>query len=118
MDRLTKNFKREEFACKCGCGYNTVDFDLVNICQEIADYFHDVVTVSSGCRCTSHNKAVGGGVNSQHLLGRAADLKLKHTEPDAVQAYLINRYPDSLGIGKYNTFTHIDSRDTKTRWEG
>jgi len=118
MSQFTKNFTREEFACKCGCGFNTVDFDLVNICQEIADYFEDVVIVSSGARCKKHNKAVGGGKNSQHLLGRAADLKLKHTEPDLVHAYITGRYFDSLGVGKYSTFTHIDTRDTIARWEG
>jgi len=118
MARLTKNFKREEFSCKCGCGYNTADFDLVNICQEIADHFEDVVNITSGCRCHGHNKAVGGSANSQHLLGRAADLKLKHTDPEEVQEYLTSQYPDSLGIGKYNTFTHIDTRDDIARWEG
>jgi len=116
MARLTKNFKREEFACKCGCGFNTVDFELVNICQEVADHFEDVVSVTSGCRCKDHNKDVGGGAKSQHLLGRAADLQLKHTDPEDVYEYLTSQHPESLGIGKYNTFTHIDTRDGKSRW--
>jgi len=118
MAKLTKNFSRKEFACNCGCGFDTVDFELINICQEVADNFRDVVYINSGCRCKAHNKAVGGGKNSQHLLGRAADLRLKHTEPDRVHAYLIKKYPNSLGIGKYNTFTHIDTRILKARWEG
>jgi lysozyme family protein len=32
-------------------------------------------TVVSGCRCTSHNKAVGGSRTSRHVTGLASDVK-------------------------------------------
>lgn len=116
MGNLTKNFSRKEFACKCGCSFDTIDFELINVCQDVADNFRDVVYVNSGCRCESHNEIVGGSENSQHLYGRAADLRLKHTGPDKVHAYLTKKYPDQYGIGKYNTFTHIDTRNLRARW--
>jgi len=116
MTKLTKNLSREEFACKCGCGFNTVDFELANVCQDLADHFGDVIYINSGCRCEEHNKNVGGSKTSQHLLGRAADVRLKHTPPNRVQEYLHGKYPSSLGLGSYDTFTHIDTRDTRARW--
>ncbi|EFN9136236.1 serine/threonine protein kinase, partial [Escherichia coli] len=28
------------------------------------------------------------------------------------------KYPNQYGLGKYKTFTHIDSRSKKSRWHG
>ena len=116
MTKLTKNLSRKEFACNCGCGFSTVDYELAIVCQDLADHFQDVIYINSGCRCKNHNKAVHGTINSKHLLGIAADVRLKHTEPDKVASYLLNKYPDLYGIGKYDTFTHIDVRSKKARW--
>jgi uncharacterized protein YcbK (DUF882 family) len=118
MTKLTKNLSRKEFACKCECGFNTVDYELVLACQDLADHFEDVIYINSGCRCESHNKSVGGSKNSQHVLGRAADVRLKHTPPDRVQEYLHSKYPNLYGIGSYENFTHIDTRSGKARWKG
>jgi len=41
---------------------------------------------------------------------------LKGVTPDRVYDYLVDRYP-GYGFGKYETFTHIDSRGLKARWE-
>ena len=115
MGDLSKHFNRSEFACKCGCGYDTVDAELIEYLEAIRLRFGPV-TVTSGCRCTEHNKAVGGSKNSQHVLGRAADIQVKGVEPATVQAYC----EDSLipqGLGSYNSFTHIDTRSSgDARW--
>jgi uncharacterized protein YcbK (DUF882 family) len=60
---------------------------------------------------------VRGSAFSKHLEGKAADVLLKGVTPDRVYKYLFERYPDSYGFGKYETFTHIDSRGLKARWE-
>ncbi|NCC96616.1 MAG: serine/threonine protein kinase, partial [Synergistales bacterium] len=60
MDKLSKNFNRKEFACKCGCGHDNVSPVLVNLLQELRDHLDRAVHVHSGCRCEAHNKAVGG----------------------------------------------------------
>ena len=31
--------------------------------------------------------------------------------------YLTKKYPDTLGIGVYNTFVHADCRAKKARWD-
>ncbi len=112
-----KYFKRKEFACKCGCGLDTVDFELASILDSLREHFNSPVLVDSGCRCSSQNARIGGAKSSQHLLGRAADIKVEGHSPDEVADYLDQLYPNFYGIGRYNTWTHIDSRDSKARWD-
>lgn len=120
MGDLSTHFSREEFACQCGCGFDTVDSMLLSVLEDIRGHFDSPVTINSGCRCLDHNKAVGSkSNNSQHVKGRAADIVVGGTSPEDVQMYLLFRYPDMFGIGEYSTFTHIDTRsDGPARWEG
>ncbi len=74
-------FKRSEFACKCGCGFDTVDAELLAILVNLRRHYGQPITIHSGCRCQKHNKAVGGVINSQHLIGRAADVTVKKCGP-------------------------------------
>jgi len=113
----SKYFKRSEFACKCGCGFDTVDVELFAVLKDLRQHFDRPVIITSACRCVIHNKNVGGGINSQHLRGRAADVVVKGTSPDVVHAYLAGKYPNKYGIGQYKDFTHIDTRTTgPARW--
>lgn len=112
---LSEYFDRSEFACKCGCGFDTVDVELLRVLEKVRHHFGQPITITSGCRCSDHNKKVGGTPTSQHLLGRAADISVKNVLPPVVQAHLEGRYK-GYGIGKYNDFTHIDTRGQKARW--
>ncbi|QMM55242.1 serine/threonine protein kinase (plasmid) [Enterobacter sp. RHB15-C17] len=118
MGDITNNFSRFEFQCHCGCGFNTIDTDLVIELQTIREFFGKPIHISSGCRCTSHNAAVGGAENSQHLQGIAADFVIEDTPPADVVVYLQKRYPHSCGIGLYASFTHFDIRVECARWYG
>lgn len=69
-----KHFKKNEFTCKCGCKLNNTDLDLVKVLDSIRDHFNRPIIISSGCRCTKHNREVGGVRNSKHLYGKAADI--------------------------------------------
>lgn len=113
---LSAHFKRSEFACKCGCGFDDVNPLLVEVLEDVRNHFDEPVFISSGCRCKQHNHAVGGKQHSQHVLGNAADIKVKCIEPKAVADYLESKYPDKFGIGRYRTFTHVDVRAVKARW--
>jgi uncharacterized protein YcbK (DUF882 family) len=117
MSKLTKNVWRHELICKCGCGFNTLDWETLTVLQETCDHFtkwfqwsksHLVIT--SAARCEDHNKLVKGSPNSQHLLGRAVDFRIRGISPELVYNYLIERYDGKYGIGKYETFTHLDTR--------
>ena len=114
MTDLSDNFSRSEFACKCGCGQDTVDAQLLDILQDIRNEFGPV-TITNANRCPVHNAAIGGSSNSQHLRGRAADIQIADATPKDVAVFVDGHYPNT-GIGTYNTFTHIDTRGYKARW--
>ncbi len=120
MTKLTKNLSRKEFACKCGCGFSTVDYELAIVCQDLADHFQDVIYINSGCRCKNHNKSVHGTINSKHLLGIAADVRLKHKTPRQLYKIISKMIRDKKikegGLGLYKGFVHYDTRGTKARW--
>jgi len=116
---LSEHFKASEFACKhCGSlGDAGIDPDLVSLLETVRSHFADKpVTINSGYRCPTHNKAVGGASQSQHLRGTAADITVKGVSPSTVYAYL-DPWHDG-GLGKYSTFTHVDVRDGRARWSG
>jgi len=117
MGDLSKNFSRSEFACKCGCGFNTVDSELIRILQSFRDKIGEPITISSGCRCPIYNAFILGSENSQHMKGRAADIVTGN--PIGDQQYFLKEYSKKYGIGVYDTFTHIDTRSgPKARWHG
>jgi len=118
MKKLSKHFAREEFACKCGCGFDVVDAQLLEMLEEIREKFMKPITVNSAARCPEHNKAVGGSPTSQHLLGKAADIVVGDEQPGYIGSVVDALRKNSFGVGVYETFTHIDSRDVKARWRG
>ena len=58
--KLTKNFNREEFDCKCGCEMPSSVFYEVELLAEelqvIRDHFKAPIQINSAYRCPSHNK--------------------------------------------------------------
>jgi uncharacterized protein YcbK (DUF882 family) len=115
MGLISDNFKREEFACRCGCGFDTVDAMLLEYLEAIRLHFGKPVTITSGCRCPFHNNLVGGSDRSQHTLGRAADIIVKDVDPAKVQSYAESI--GCAGVGSAKNFTHIDSRSKHgARW--
>lgn len=115
--QITPNFKLSEFIREqdelpsSDIIANIVQ--LANRLQVIRDVVGKPITITSGYRIPSHNKAVGGGSRSFHLKGMAADIVVSGMSARAVQKLLKNW---SGGLGSYETFTHIDTRKTKARW--
>lgn len=116
--KLSTNFRVKEFACTDGSDPIFIDSDLVNVLQKIRTHFGKAVTITSAYRTPPKNKAVGGQTYSQHLYGRAADIKVSGVSPKKVAAYAETLLKNKGGIGIYSTFTHIDTRATKSRWNG
>ena len=48
----------------------------VNVLQPLRDHFQEPIIISSGYRCPTVNKLVGGVHNSQHITGQAVDIYL------------------------------------------
>ena len=114
---LTANFRVREFRCLDGSDKILIAIGMVTILQKIRDHFGKSVTINSGFRTESHNKKVGGSPNSQHLLGMAADIVVAGVTPLAVAQYAEYLMPQTGGIGVYGSFTHIDIRAARTRWD-
>ena len=74
MGDLSKDFSKSEFACKCGCGACDVKTHLINKLQALRNYLNRPLVITSGVRCTTHNKHEGGKSNSAHLKGLAVDI--------------------------------------------
>ena len=111
---LSDHFRRSEFRCKCGCGQDTVDAELIAILEKIRLQFGAPVHISSGNRCPEYNRSVGGAKNSQHLKSRAADIQVKGVDPHEVQDWIDEWHVG--GMGRYESFTHIDTRNKRARW--
>ena len=111
------NFTRAEFACKCGCGFDTVDHYLAEVLDIVREHFGVPITITSGARCIAHNKAVGGVSTSQHTRGRAADIQVQGVDPADVASYVKESFP-SVSVGTYEIFTHIDTRSTGPSYWG
>lgn len=124
MGNLTKNISRHEVACRCGCGFDSMDWETINAVQECCDHFADQLGVrrvrlhiTSAARCYKYNRAVGGADKSQHRLARAIDFIIDSVLPNEIQEYLSAQYPDKYGIGCYPRFTHFDTRSgPAVRW--
>ena len=115
---ISKNFRVREFRCQDGSDVVFIESDLVDILQKIRDHFGKAVTITSAFRTASHNKKVGGATYSQHLYGKAADIKVSGVAPSVVADYVETLMPSTGGVGRYSTFTHVDVRKVKSRWNG
>ena len=116
MTLRQKHFKRHEFECRCGCGYDTVDVETLEVLEVIRAWANAPVHINSACRCLKHNRNVGSKDTSQHVKARAVDIEVDGKTPMEVYMFLADEYPDTYGIGNYKTFTHFDSRAVMARW--
>lgn len=114
--KLSKNFTVKEFACSDGTDTVFVSLALVNLLQKIRDHFGKAVIINSAYRTEAHNKAIGGATYSQHKYGLAADIHINGITPKEIAAYVETLLPSSGGIGIYKSFTHVDVRRVKSRW--
>jgi uncharacterized protein YcbK (DUF882 family) len=78
------------------------------------------IFINSGYRSPSHNKAVGGVSNSQHLYGKASDIRTLTHSPsqikNAIEKLISEGKMIQGGVGLYPTFVHYDIRGVKSRW--
>lgn len=74
----SKYFKLEEFRCKCGAKYCTgypavVSPSLVNDLDKMREVYGSI-GITSGLRCKTWNRLVGGVAGSAHTQGKASDV--------------------------------------------
>lgn len=118
MGNLSRDFNREEFECKCRCGFDTIDPRLIAALQELRDLSGVPIKITSGCRCKSHNANVGGTKESQHVLGYAADIVIQGKSVKQMAELAEKIFQFQYGaILQYpkRGFIHVDVRGKKVR---
>lgn len=117
---LTKNFSRYEFDCPCGCGTQMVDPELAEKLQRIRDVVGKKIKITSGYRCLKRNQDAGGGTNSRHRYGMAADWRLEDRSLNPVALGILAVEAGFGGVGIYwygnYAFVHADTRNAKATW--
>ncbi len=118
MGDVSKNFSRKEFACKCGCGFDAVDVDLLSGLQALRDLAGRPITITSACRCEAHNKKVGGASKSYHVKAKAVDIVIQGLKPMEMAA-LAEQVPQfqkgAIITYMKKGFIHVDVRGKKYR---
>jgi len=121
---MTKNFSKEEFRSKDGAHFPyEVKKNLQVLAEQLEvlrEHFQASIKINSGYRSPEHNAKIGGEVNSQHLIGKAADIVIDGVTPDevadAIEFLIDGKMMKQGGVGRYDTFTHYDIRGKKARW--
>lgn len=103
-----KYFQKEEFACRCGCGADSMDEKLIKTADKVREHFNAAVNVSSGRRCANHNARVGGVSNSRHLRGKAMDFAVSGMSASMVLTY-VQKLPEIRYAYAINSnYVHMD----------
>lgn len=74
------------------------------VLEPLRQYFAVPVNITSGFRTPTVNEAVGGVVDSYHLFGRAADIRVDLMSPSVICDWLHAR---RIKYIKYPTFIHV-----------
>jgi uncharacterized protein YcbK (DUF882 family) len=122
---MTPNFSKEEFRSKDGSHF---PYEVKQNLQVLAEqleilrqHLQKPITINSGYRSPKHNQKVKGSKDSQHLLGKAADIVVGGVTPDevadAIEFLIDTKMMKQGGLGRYNSFTHYDIRGKKSRWD-
>lgn len=113
INKIKNYFSPDELKCPC-CGIYNIDYShLLNI-NKLRDIYGSPIIVNSSCRCSDHNKSVGGVKNSKHITSnnlkcKASDLTvsdINHLYHIAVDSKLFQKviyYPDKH-------FIHVQSK--------
>ena len=122
---MTEHFNRGEFRSADNAHFPyDVKQNLKVLAEQLEvlrEHFQKPININSGYRSPEHNAKVGGAENSQHLLGKAADVVIDGVSPDevadAIEFLIDNKMMKQGGLGRYVDFTHYDIRGKKSRWD-
>ena len=107
---LSEHFSEKEFACPC-CGVVNVNPKLIELLERLRWNIGGYpLYIYSGCRCKIFNTNYGGKLDSQHLIGNAADLAYPKQLSFGEFKWYIEQLPfDAIGINL--DFIHVDIRN-------
>lgn len=86
---------------------NNIKEMVHQILQPLRDRIKKPIVINSGYRCTELNEAIGGVPTSQHVLGQAADIKVKGLSSFEIAKVVLDLYLPFDQMILYNDFVHI-----------
>ena len=120
---MTEHFSAAEFACRDGTPYPAewLESRLLPLCETLEAIREAVgapLTILSGYRSPAHNAAVRGAPKSQHVEGRAADIKCPVVPAPELhrvicELHAAGKLPALGGLGAYPGWVHVDVRPRK-----
>ena len=123
--QLSAHFNVREFRCKCGKTHDIlISSELIDKLEQLHAAFHcSKIIVTSGYRCPTHDKAVGGTGSGQHTKGTAADICCYAQDGSIISSKLVCCKAQDIGftgianIDSSYQYTHVDVR-TGYPWYG
>lgn len=113
--RVSDNFKLYEFECNDGNHEVKLDPDLLDKLQALRTRINKPIYINSAYRTPDYNKKVGGSPTSQHLLGKACDIKVYGMNEEELLKHA--KAVGFTGLGLYNKFIHVDVREKSAYWD-
>ena len=123
--QLSPHFNISEFRCKCGKEHETLNNpELIEKLEKLFTALNcSKIIVTSGYRCTAHDKNVGGSGTGQHTLGNAADICCYGQDGQPISSKVVCCKAQDIGftgianITAAYQYTHVDVR-TNGKWYG
>ena len=117
---ISRHFMLSDIICPCCDTVKVVPglFSHMRALDALVDTLGIGLTISSGHRCSKHNRQLGGAPRSWHLLF-ATDV-LPEPFDKAALKLIADRAEEFgfTGIGIYETHIHLDQRPEPSRWRG
>jgi subtilisin family serine protease len=113
---LSSNFKVKEFTASDGAPYARISVKLVEGLQRIRTRLGTPLHINSAYRHSQLNAAVGGVADSQHMTGRAADIRAPGHTPLQVARLALEELGFKIGIGLGFRYVHVDLRGYLASW--
>ena len=92
-----------------------------NVFEPLREHVDGPIKINSMYRSPELNSAIGGSKTSQHLLGKAADIKVKDIDTKdlylIIESLILDGQMTDGGLGLYDTFVHYDIRGSRARWD-
>lgn len=123
--QLSPHFNISEFRCKCGREHETLNNpELIDKLEKLYAALNcSKIIVTSGYRCTAHDKSVGGSGTGQHTLGNAADICCYGQDGQSISSKVVCCKAQDIGftgianITAAYQYTHVDVRPNG-KWYG
>ena len=123
--QLSPHFNISEFRCKCGKEHETLNNpELIEKLEKLYAALNcSKIIVTSGYRCVTHDKNVGGSGTGQHTIGNAADICCYGQDGQPISSKVVCCKAQDIGfrgianITAAYIYTHVDVRE-KGKWYG